>query len=148
MLPTDVESRPATGAPPGGAVASGPPHLHLALVAMAALLAYSNSFGVPFHYDDGKSIVENPAVRDLASFFATPGIPTRAIGYFTFALNGAIHGQAVAGYHALNLAIHVATAFAVYLLVAFACRRAEPADPPLREGAAVAGLVAALLFAL
>ncbi len=115
-------------------------------IVLAGLLAYSNTFAVPFQLDDGKSIVENPAVRDVASFLATPGIPTRAVAYFTFALNGSLHGLSVAGYHAVNLAVHLGAALCLAALTAFACRRAEPADPALRDGAAAAGLVAGLLL--
>lgn len=121
---------------------------HLAIFALAGLLAYANTFDVPFQFDDGKSVVENPAVADVAAFLAAPGIPTRAVGYFTFALNGTVHGRSVGGYHAVNLAIHLVAAFAVYLLAAFACRRAEPPSAALRDGAPVAALVAALLFVL
>jgi tetratricopeptide (TPR) repeat protein len=115
-------------------------------VAIAGFVAYSNTFAVPFQLDDGKSIVENPAVRDVASFLASPGTPTRAVAYFSFALNGSLHGLSVAGYHILNLAIHVGAALCLAFLTAFVCRRAEPADPALRKGGAAAGLVAGLLL--
>lgn len=131
---------PMIPATPRGALASA------GAIALAGLLAYSNTFAVPFQLDDGKSIVENPAVRDVASFLASPGIPTRAVAYLTFALNGSLHGRSVAGYHAVNLAIHVAAAIGLCFLALFACRRAAPADPALRGGAATAGLVAGLLL--
>ncbi|HEY6101336.1 MAG TPA: tetratricopeptide repeat protein [Anaeromyxobacter sp.] len=128
----------------------GSPLVHAAAIALAGLLAYSNAFRVPFQLDDGKNIVENPAVKDVAAFFARPGIPTRAVGFFTFALDGSLHGESVGGYHATNLAIHLAAAICVYLLTVLACRAAargvDGPDPALAAGASVAGLAAGLLF--
>jgi Flp pilus assembly protein TadD len=115
-------------------------------VVLVGAIVYANAFGVPFQFDDGQSIVENPGARGLAAFLGAPGPPTRVVGYFTFALNGAIHGLSVAGFHAVNLLVHVGTALLVYALVRFACLRAEPATPALRVGAGTAALVAALLF--
>jgi Flp pilus assembly protein TadD len=120
---------------------------HLGLVALVALAAYATSFDVPFQFDDGLHIVENPAVRSLPAFLAASPLASRWFGFLTFALNGSLHGLAVAGYHALNLAIHVAAAACLYGLAAVATRRAVDEGSPVRRHAPLAGLVAALLFA-
>jgi tetratricopeptide (TPR) repeat protein len=102
------------------------PLVHIALVAALAALAYSNTFSVPFHFDDFSNIVENPIVKDLG-YFAAPSTaaPTadyalfvsRYMGYLSFALNYKAAGLDVAGYHAVNLAVHVANAMLLYWLV-------------------------------
>ncbi len=117
----------------------------LALIAGAALLAYSNSFGVPLQFDDPR-ILPDPALGSLSAFLASPHPASRIVAVFTFALDGSIHGPAVAGFHIVNLAIHVATAACLYFLTVLACRAAEPDAGTLRASAPVAGLVAALLF--
>ncbi len=109
------------------------------------MLAYSNSFGVPFQYDDPRFLLD-PANASVSAFLASPHGASRMVGLFTFALGRSVHGPSPAGFHAVNLAIHVAAAACVYFLAALACRTALPAAAPLRAGAPAAGLVAALLF--
>ena len=36
-----------------------------AILVLAALAAYRNSFSIPFIFDDGESIAENPTIRHL-----------------------------------------------------------------------------------
>lgn len=83
------------------------------LLALSALAVYAKSFGVPFLFDDLLAIPENPAIRSLARSFSTSGdtaLAGRPLSSLTFALNHAVGGLAVGGYHAVNLAIHVACA--------------------------------------
>jgi len=112
------------------------PLFHLLLMAILGLLAYSNTFSVPFQFDDIYYITENYVIRDLTYFIeplkvnevirpnTSAGIllflhfKTRFIGYLTFALNYKIHGLDVTGYHIFNLAIHIFNAILVYFLVA------------------------------
>ena len=104
------------------------------LVALAALVAvggaaYSNSFQAPFVLDDWNNITENPFVRwtslDLESVrFTIANAPLlRPVAYLTFALNHWLGGYEVSGYHAANLAIHLANACWVYALTLLTLRR-------------------------
>jgi protein O-mannosyl-transferase len=90
------------------------------LVALT-ILAYSNTFQVPMLFDDEGSIIRNPVVHDLYGFLSNgKGYdynPFRFVGYLTFALNYQLGGLNVAGYHLVNLAIHVANALLVYSLI-------------------------------
>jgi Flp pilus assembly protein TadD len=115
----------------------------VAIVLALGVTAYSNSFQVPFQFDDGNHIVDNPAAADVGAFLASHPAARRGVAMFSFALNGSLGGKAVWGYHAVNLAIHLATALAVYALALFACRRASPGST---RGPPVAALVAAALF--
>ena len=95
------------------------PVLHLALLALVALAAYSNSFQVPFFLDDISSIVENKVIRDLSGFLSGAGYsfnPRRVMAYFSVALNYRFGGLDVRGYHAVNLLIHTSTGALVYWL--------------------------------
>ncbi len=94
-----------------------------ALLVAAVVLAYANSFSGPFVFDDGTSIAENPSIRHLwppssvLSPPATAGTGGRPLANLTLALNYALGGDAVWGYHAGNLLIHTLAALALFGLV-------------------------------
>ncbi len=111
-------------------------YLILALIALVGLLAYSNSFTVPFQFDDDAYIVHNPTIRTFHYILAptevstlTQGTPDafpvgfrygfmmRILGYASFAMNYKLNGLNVAGYHLVNLLIHIISAMLVYLIV-------------------------------
>lgn len=92
-------------------------------IAAATLLAYHNSFSVPLFFDDTASIVQNESIRALwppGQWFAPPavaGTAGRPLLNLSFALNYAAGGLNVWGYHAVNLVVHVATAWVLFGLV-------------------------------
>src|SRR5215470_12781129 len=94
-----------------------------ALLAAAALAAWANSFRGPFIFDDLPAIVENATIRTLAlpGALAPPhtGQPAngRPLVNFSFALNWALAGDDVRGYHVFNLAIHTLAALALFGVV-------------------------------
>jgi hypothetical protein len=105
------------------------PVLHVLLIAAVGLIAYSNTFDVPFLFDDSFFITENPIIKDL-NYFVEPSkakvfkgpseyetFRLRYIGYLTFALNYKFHVLNVAGYHIFNIAVHIINALLVYWLV-------------------------------
>jgi hypothetical protein len=85
---------------------------HIFLVLITCLIAYSNTFDVPFDFDDKHNIVNNPAIKD----FNYGKIGRRYVGELTFALNYKVHGTDVAGYHIVNLLIHMINGLMVYWL--------------------------------
>lgn len=100
------------------------PIVHILLIAIVGLFAYSNTFHVPFHFDDRPLIAENHIMKDLSFFFGpsnTNGFSfynqNRYIAYLTFALNYYFHGLDVIGYHIFNIAVHIINAFLIYWLV-------------------------------
>jgi Tfp pilus assembly protein PilF len=114
--------------PPGKAMAPsavpGFPHrraLHLILLVLVGLAAYSNTFNVPFQFDDLEQIQNNPVITSLDNFFTnSKGYEfnsRRFIGYLTFAVDYHFWGYRVAGYHISNLIIHLLNAMLVYYLV-------------------------------
>ena len=79
------------------------------------LLAYGNSFTGSFIFDDVPSIPENPTIRHLWPVWQTltpPRVTTvegRPLINLSLAINYALGGTKVWGYHALNLIIHILT---------------------------------------
>jgi len=96
--------------------------LLMAILAVAAILTYGNSLSAPFVFDDAHNIVENPHIR--LTELSVDGIADavthqtrRPVASLTFALNYYFHGYDVAGYHVVNIAIHILTGFLMFLMV-------------------------------
>src|SRR5207253_651820 len=94
-----------------------------ALVLLAlGVVAYWNSFRVPFVFDDLISISLNSDVQlgaSLADWLWSPRGVLRA----TFTLNHALNGDDVWGYHFVNLVIHILNALLIYVLAHLIFRR-------------------------
>ncbi len=81
----------------------------LAIVVVAEL-SYSNSFEVPFQFDDLQRIQGGAANHALWPPWKGLATSTRPVAAYTFAIDYALHGSGVRGYHETNLSIHVASA--------------------------------------
>lgn len=124
----------------------------------AVALAFGNSLGAPFLFDDVAAVLTNPTIRDLGSWAvlqppADGGTTTgRPIVNLTLALNYALGGEAPRGYRIFNILLHAASA----LLVAGLVRRTlvlreSPGAAGVSENtnaAATTAWLAALLWAL
>lgn len=136
--------------PPAGPRVSNRTLLAVPAILLASLLAYANSFHGELVFDDWSSIRDNPHVRDLRSYL--PGgegyrsQPNRWIGNLSFALNYALGGLDVTGYHVVNLAIHAVNGLLVFALVVLTFRTARLARSALADSAGAVALAAALLF--
>jgi hypothetical protein len=115
----------------------------LALV-LAGELAYSNSFRVPFLFDDFLHIGGGTAANALWPPWTYAWSATRPVGSYSFALNYAIHRSDVWGYHAVNLAIHLAGGVVLWGIVrrwlstgALAARYGRAADHLALAAAAI-----------
>ena len=123
---------------------------HVLLIIVVGLLAYSNTFYVPFHWDDTPNIIENHKLRDLNNFWPTSD--SRWIGFLSFALNYHFGGLNVTGYHIVNLIIHIFNAILVYWLVLLTFKtpyfsNSNPPSPPFGKGGMGGfALFSALLF--
>jgi protein O-mannosyl-transferase len=119
----------------------------LAIVAAVAV-AYRHTLDVPFLFDDGLAITENPSIRSLAHALSPSsrnGAPVngRPLLNFSFALNYAVGGKSVRGYHVTNLAIHALAALTLFGIV-----RRTLLQPKLRERFGAASLPLAFAIAL
>jgi protein O-mannosyl-transferase len=90
------------------------------LIIAAGLWAYHNSFRGPFILDDVRSIAENPHIHHLWSLreamFVSPhmAVQGRPVESVTLAMNYALDGLNVRGYHVFNLAVHVLSALVLF----------------------------------
>lgn len=116
--------------------ATRPPWLAAGLLVAAGLLAYANTLQAPFVFDDYNAITANPSIRQLwppGAVLSPPpgagGAAGRPVVNLTLAINHALGGEAVAGYHAFNLLVHLACALLLFGLVhrALALPRLRPA---------------------
>ncbi|GAO02331.1 transmembrane and TPR repeat-containing protein F38B6.6 [Anaeromyxobacter sp. PSR-1] len=121
-----------------------------ALLALGAL-AWANALTCGFVFDDLPSIVHNPDIRQLGGYLPGGhgylGRPNRWVGYLTFALNYRAGALAPAGYHAVNVAIHLATACLVYGLAVLLLRTPRLAGSRVARSPRAFAFVAAALFA-
>jgi tetratricopeptide (TPR) repeat protein len=126
-----------------------------AAIVLLGALAYSNTLGFSFRFDDINNIQENTIIKDLGYFLSPSSaadVPlyerfrSRYVGYLSFALNYRLHGLDVRGYHIVNIAIHLINALLVYLLVMLTFRTPRMQDSALRESAGGIALLSALLF--
>ena len=92
---------------------------YLPYIALASLglVIYSNTFHVPFQYDDIPAIVKNPYIQDLFNLKAiADAFNTRFLVGLSLALNYSLGRLDVLGYHVFNIAVHVVASFLVYQL--------------------------------
>src|SRR3972149_2995556 len=85
------------------------------IIAITTLVIYSNTFSVPFLFDDTPNITENHKIRFLSRFLSFSG--TRYIGELSFALNYYFGKLDVFGYHLVNIIIHITNGILVWWLV-------------------------------
>ena len=103
---------------------------------VAGLLAYHNSFTGPFVFDDLLSIPENQTIRHLWPIWQPLSPPhkggitvgDRPIVNLSLAINYALGGYDVRGYHVLNLIIHILAGLTLLGVV-----RRTLLQPKLRE---------------
>lgn len=92
--------------------------LAAAVIVAAGLAAYFNSFQGVFVLADQQHITENAGIRRLWPIWrAMSSDWSRPVVGLSLALNYAADGYEVWGYHAVNLAIHVAAALALFGVV-------------------------------
>ncbi|MDP2688983.1 MAG: tetratricopeptide repeat protein [Deltaproteobacteria bacterium] len=113
-------------------------------MAAFAFAAWSNTFASPFQFDDHLYVIDYCRRHGIGAFW--PPYGTRYITYLTFAVNYRLGGLDVAGYHLVNLLIHVANGVLVYRLVTLTLE--TPRMKKASEGLSSfhIGVVAALLF--
>jgi Flp pilus assembly protein TadD len=83
----------------------------------AIFLAYHNSLTGPFILDDERCIINNPHIRQLWPLTKPLANTSRPIVQLSLALNFALGGLDVAGYHVVNLLLHAGAALALFGLV-------------------------------
>ena len=111
--------------PPNSATTRRARWLAGGILVLATFAAYQNSFGGPFVFDDGPAIAENPSIRRLwpLSGVLAPGldggltVSGRPLVNVSLAINYALGGDTVWGYHLFNLLIHVLAGLTLFGVV-------------------------------
>lgn len=87
------------------------------IVALGAAV-YSNALRVPFYFDDVFTIIRNPLIKSLGGISALWRFdPSRFVTYYSFALNYHFGGLQTAGYHVVNIALHLVVSITFFLLL-------------------------------
>jgi protein O-mannosyl-transferase len=97
--------------------------LAMVMIVLAALICYHNSFSGAFVFDDAHWITRNASIRHLWPIWQVLMPPKellvrgRPVVSLTLAVNYALGGMNVWGYHAVNLVIHVLAACTLFGVV-------------------------------
>ncbi|MBW2374148.1 MAG: hypothetical protein JRF70_16600, partial [Deltaproteobacteria bacterium] len=96
------------------------PWVQCAVLAVLILGVHSGIYGIPYLYSEIVGIQTSSVVTDLGTFrerMLTPaGMLQRPLSVLSYALNHALHGDDVFGFHLVNVLVHVLNTFLVYLL--------------------------------
>ncbi len=134
------------------------PFVHVVALSLLCAAIYANTLDVPFMFDGRVAIKANSSLKlrslDPEELYDAmfEGQRKRPVGQLTFALNHYFGGDDVAGYHLVNIALHVVNTLLVYAfamltlrLVPSNSKRGDPTFDPVT--ARWMALVAAALFA-
>lgn len=120
-------------------------------LAAAAIAVYTTSFQGAFVFDDFPAIVDNATIRSFSPWWA-PLVPpsegstvARPVVNLSFALNYAWGGLDPWGYHAINLAIHIAAGLALFGILRRLLNRPDTVDW-LRSSSTSVAFCAALVW--
>jgi tetratricopeptide (TPR) repeat protein len=114
-------------------------------IVLSCIVVYSNTFAVPFLFDDLPRIRDEIAIRTVWPPIVAMQNSNRPFAHYTFAINYAVHGYDVWGYHAVNLVIHCLAALCLFGLVQRSMRRS---NERMQQVALVGGFTVALLWAV
>ena len=129
----------------------------LILLVVICFIAYSNTFHVPFVFDDVKEIVENKIIRNFDYFWnfsAASGLPSfhglkmRTLGYLTLAMNYRLGGVNVVGYHIFNFVTHLLTSLLVFKFIGQTLRLQQSGPTDNSHPKSLVPFLVALLFAV
>jgi tetratricopeptide (TPR) repeat protein len=135
------------------AALSRAPWCCVGLIVVAIIIAYHNSLQGPFIFDDASSIVTNPTIQRLAALGDVLSGPQsnvtaqgRPLLNLSLAINYALHGTSVRGYHITNLLIHALAATVLFGLIrrTIVLNEAARCVPPPQHAATFALIVAVL----
>ena len=121
----------------------------IAIIFIACLAVYSNSYLSSFHFDDEVSIIRNAAIRHVEDAKAVWDFwPTRFLTNYSFAVNYALGALNVVGYHIFNVLIHLFAALFAWWLALLTLNTPALKDDSIKGQAAVLALFVGLIFAV
>lgn len=125
-------------------------YLTLLILTFVGLYIYSNSFDVPFIFDDTDNI-QNPSLRiselsadSLKKAAIESNLLKRPVANISFAINYYFGEYNVRGYHLVNILIHIAASYFLYLILAITFKM--PANRERYGSYTLLPILAALLW--
>ena len=115
-----------------------------ALLTAPVLVACLGGAGGVFQFDDFNVIVDNPVVHSFGAWWADAGHGIRPLLKLSYTANW-VAGPGVAGFHAVNIGVHLVNTLFVYLLARLLAQQSRALDDGQTDAAA---LIAALCFGL
>jgi tetratricopeptide (TPR) repeat protein len=116
-----INEKKQSGKKPGKILRS--PYTWLTFLLFCTLLAYSNTFHVPFIFDDVDNLTNNPYMRfQTLSWDYIKNLPhglngKRIVSFITFGLNYYVDQYNVVGYHLVNILIHLFNGLLLFFLI-------------------------------
>jgi protein O-mannosyl-transferase len=89
----------------------------LIVICAFTLAAFAGIFAGDFHFDDFSTILENPHLVGWQTFVGHLDHMVRPVLYATFLIDLSLYGTNPAGYHLLNLLLHLGSGLLVYLIL-------------------------------
>jgi tetratricopeptide (TPR) repeat protein len=123
---------------------------HMALLLIIVTAVYANSLYAPFQFDDMDGIVTNQNIKDLGDLRKVlfSWKPPRPLVDLSFAINYHYGGLNPAGYHFVNLVLHVANCILVYLIACSLLEISNTAFAYEKQNAVFLAFFSALLFGI
>lgn len=87
------------------------------MICAFTVAAFAGIFAGDFHYDDAPAILDNPHLDGWQTFAGHLDHMVRPVLYATFLLDRSLYGTNPAGYHLLNLLLHLGSGLFVYLIL-------------------------------
>lgn len=92
------------------------PFVLLIVICAFTLAAFARIFAGDFHYDDISTILENSHLDGWRTFVGHLDHMVRPVLYATFLFDRSVYGTNPAGYHLLNLLLHMGSGLLIYLI--------------------------------
>jgi len=116
------------------------------VIVLAGAVTYANSLSGPLLFDDQSAILDNPHIRHLRPLVESLApshsgvLASRPIVNFSFAINYAIGGLSVRGYHIGNVILHILCALLLFGIIGLTLRTPRVRDrlAPAADGIALA----------
>ena len=87
------------------------------LLVLAGILVYMNSLSAPFILDDTYRIESNTSIRQWSDLHEVLGNTSRPMVNLTLAVNYALGGLNVTGYHIFNIIVHIAASLVLFQIL-------------------------------
>jgi protein O-mannosyl-transferase len=120
------------------------------VIVLVGALTYANSLSGPLLFDDQSAILDNPHIRHLWPLVESLApshsgvLASRPIVNFSFAINYAIGGLSVRGYHIGNVLLHILSALVLFGIIGMTLRTSKVRDrlaPAANEIALASALI-------